>query len=127
MSRSNRFAEAWLGHGGSTELTMRGHSMSPALRDGDRLTVAPVAGELAVGDIVLMRWRGDLVTHRVIALADGKAVTRGDACCTADPPLPVDEILGRVVAVQRRGFARLFSRLRLLARPSSVRRAGMGS
>jgi hypothetical protein len=75
--------------------------MAPALGDGDWLTVAPLCEPPRAGDIVVMRWAERLVTHRVVAVGDGTAVTRGDACTALDPPVATDALLGRVVAVER--------------------------
>ena len=78
--------------------------MGPALRHGDRLRVEPTGDTLlAVGDVVVARRAERLVTHRLVALAEGLATTRGDGCAGDDPPIPVGAIVGRVVEVVRRG------------------------
>jgi signal peptidase I len=46
-----------------------GNSMTPLLKNGQKVTVAPVGDRrLAVGDIVLARVRGNHYLHNVIAL-----------------------------------------------------------
>lgn len=82
--------------------------MAPAVRDGDVLTVAPVAPELVtVGDVILCdTWRGP-IAHRVVAVdGDGPArrfVLRGDCSLENDRPVEPARVRGRLVAVERDG------------------------
>ena len=91
------------------ELRMSGSSMSPAIEDGDVITVEPVAEEpVKQGDIVLYHSRFDTaVIHRVIrlerSLSERCIVTRGDAASHNDVPVPLHRILGRVKRVERLG------------------------
>ena len=127
---SERWVEESLRAGRAAELVLRGGSMTPALRDGDCLTVEPLDGVPAPGEIVVASRDGRLVTHRVVWAGDGWAVTRGDACKRADPAVRLDEVVGRVVAVRAgtRRFAppgpgrwrRLFARYMPLQAPPQV-------
>jgi len=91
------------------ELRMSGSSMSPAIEDGDVITVEPVAEDpVKQGDIVLYHSRFDTaVIHRVIRLERSSSerciVTRGDAASHNDVPVPLHRILGRVKRVERLG------------------------
>src|SRR5579883_2651631 len=96
-SRSARFVEARLRDGREVRIVHRGQSMVPALRDGDRLRVAPLDREAAPGEIVLARRGPRLVAHRLVAREAGRAITRGDACAADDPPLAESLLVGRVV------------------------------
>ena len=85
-----------------------GRSMAPAVRDGDVLTVAPVAADhVAVGDVLLCdTWRGP-IAHRVIAV-DGagsarRFVLRGDCSVENDRPVEATRVRGRLIAVERDG------------------------
>ena len=83
--------------------------MSPAIEDGDVITVEPVAEDpVKQGDIVLYHSRFDTaVIHRVIRLERSPSerciVTRGDAASHNDVPVPLHRILGRVRRVERLG------------------------
>jgi hypothetical protein len=105
---SHRWVErAWrAGQADPVWLTLRGGSMAPTLRDGDRLLVAPfVAGETPqAGDVVIANVAGRLVAHRLIAHTSQGVVTRGDACVRDDAPLPCEDILARVVAIDSRSI-----------------------
>jgi hypothetical protein len=102
---SHRWLEkAWrTRRSGLVWLTLRGSSMAPTLRDGDRLLVASFAAGEAPrkGDVVIAKLTGRLVAHRLVAQTPQGVLTRGDACVRDDPALEQDEILARVVAVDR--------------------------
>lgn len=49
------------------------------------------------GDVVTyLDGNGNLVTHRLVSLSDGTAVTKGDANNAEDFPIQTEQILGRV-------------------------------
>ncbi len=83
----------------------------------ETLIVEPASIEaLAVGDIVLSRSGEKLTAHRLIGIDHEPAgasrpvaeqrlsfITRGDACSVCDPPAGAEHLLGKVVAVERKG------------------------
>ena len=95
-------AEARLDAAGGMTLRAAGSSMSPAICEGDLLTVIP-AEVLAPGDVVVFRDHGSLVCHRVKEIRpDGLLVTQGDNVSDADAPVARAEVVGKVGAVERR-------------------------
>jgi len=78
--------------------------MEPTYTHGDALLVEPVTGScpIRLGEVVVARHGERLVTHRVVSLRDGVAVTKGDACRNADPPILISQVIGRVTAACRR-------------------------
>ena len=120
-----------LRQGGSFQFRARGSSMTPFIRDGDLLTIAPVdAADLQIGDVALYRTRRDrVVAHRVVgrAMEGGEPLleTRGDARLDSDSPVPADDVLGRAVRLRRgdrafrldRGLWRLVARLWVAVHP----------
>jgi signal peptidase I len=90
-------------------LRMSGSSMSPAIEDGDVITIEPITDlPIRQGDIVLYHSRFDTaVIHRIVRLdrasSDRSVLTRGDAATQNDLPVPVHRILGRVKLVERAG------------------------
>lgn len=83
----------------------RGVSMYPSLRDGDVVTVAPLAGSAPrVGDVVAFR-NGEerLVVHRVVAARDDVVEIRGDNCPSSDGVFERAAVLGIVARVERAG------------------------
>ena len=94
---------------GRVRFLARGYSMLPTLWPGDLLTVETVSfEEVSPGDVVLyQRWER-LFIHRVLRKLTGTAgsdrptlVTRGDSMTGFDAPVFPEELLGRVVTIQR--------------------------
>jgi hypothetical protein len=89
-------------------LTISSNSMSPLLRRGDQVGLEAVTHDkLAPGDIVVIRRREALVTHRFwhwTETVDGvQLITRGDRPLSFDPPAPPAALVGRVIARRRQG------------------------
>ena len=84
-----------------------GFSMSPFIRDGDAITVAPLAGASPrPGDVVafLRPDSGKLVVHRVVGKrGDAFLIIRGDNAEEGDGLVPRANVLGRVTRVERDG------------------------
>lgn len=84
-----------------------GTSMEPAINDGDALTVQPVE-PVAVrpGDILLYRKYQRDIAHRVVAVRKtGPAVAafllRGDAKEACDVQVEPNEVVGKVIAIEK--------------------------
>jgi hypothetical protein len=83
--------------------------MLPTIRDGDTLIVEPAAiGQVRVGDIVLYKSGTALIAHRVESIARKSSAAaslrlRGDASESPDAPVLREQVIGRVVAVERGG------------------------
>lgn len=88
-----------------TRLRLTGASMSPLLRQGDLVILAPPGGRpIRAGDVVAFVADGRrLVIHRAVAAGHGRIHTRGDALGHGDRPLPEDDVVAVVSAAERRG------------------------
>lgn len=103
--------EAVLDVWGQTEeqhfVPITGGSMLPLIRDGDHVLVVHGCAVVRRGDVVVFRREGQLIAHRALRICSGDAgltfVTKGDNAFQFDPPLSADEIVGRVLAVERGG------------------------
>lgn len=98
-----------LSQGYSVRFRPGGHSMRPTIRDGEAVTVKPVEpAEVRRGDIILYRTARGVIAHRVV-LIEGRETgarvfhLRGDAASTCDAPVQAEQILGRVISVERNG------------------------
>ena len=94
------------------QLVARGGSMSPWIRDGDVLTLAPLARDahacgLRRGDVVAFRHpvSGRLIVHRLVARSGDAWIACGDRCAVPDGIVGIDDVLGTVRAIARRGHA----------------------
>lgn len=66
--------------------------------------VDPSPGALRIGDVALVRLKGEFVAHRVVArMEDGSVVTKGDRCFHSDETSPPESIVGRVTGIVREG------------------------
>ena len=66
---------------GPWRVAVAGHSMEPALREGDRLFVLPPRRQPRVGEVVVVRDPRDathLLLKRVAAVHDGEVTVMGD-------------------------------------------------
>lgn len=86
---------------GHATIEVGGNSMLPAIRPGDVLSVE--TGPAAIGDVVVFNQAGHLCAHRLLAVVDSQAITRGDANQRLDLPFACKEILGRVTSLERNG------------------------
>lgn len=68
-----KFAIEALQRGETVTIRPRGHSMRGRVNDGDRVTLAPADLEqLQVGDVVLVRVKGNVFLHLIKAKNDGR-------------------------------------------------------
>jgi hypothetical protein len=84
-----------------------GTSMHPTIRHGDVITVEPAEPiNLKGRDIILYRRQSDFIAHRIVKIEerDGHGLTfivRADASVTCDAPVKPEQILGKVVCLER--------------------------
>lgn len=114
----------WAAEGKWAEVSLAGVSMTPLIPDGSRLTVRFGRGGLAVGDVILYATPTHLIAHRVLRLGRGGRrwgwlKVKGDPLHAGEGSwIPVEDVVGRVVAVTRPSGERI-----LLNTPAG-RRAG---
>ena len=95
-----------------------GNSMQPAIIDGDVLMVEPIGpAAINIGDIILYQAARRIIAHRVMHVEKGgipkdqpatrimhySFILRGDASYSYDEPVYPDQILGKIVSVERNG------------------------
>ena len=92
--------------GASFRFRAKGFSMSPFIKDGDVITVAPLRGATpSFGDVVvsILPGRGKLVIHRVVGKRADSYLVKGDNVFESDGMVPEANILGYVRRVERDG------------------------
>lgn len=83
--------------------------MEPVIWDGEVVLVERIDGSpVRKDDVVLYCSLSETaVIHRVVGFSENSygplVITRGDGCTLGDVPVPVDRVLGRVIAVERGG------------------------
>lgn len=105
----NRFvfeeAEAILRRGGTVKLRLVGNSMFPFLRGGcDTVVIVPVSTKaLRRGSVVLFRYRGEYLLHRITGQCDGLFRLCGDGVCGPGETAHPADICGLLLRVERPG------------------------
>lgn len=90
---------AVLQEGREAVITPTGNSMRPFIRGGVDRVVLGLRDTLAVGDIVLARFDGRYILHRILAL-DGEAVTlMGDGNLRGRERVRTADVIGTVTAI----------------------------
>jgi hypothetical protein len=107
ISNSALFVElttSLLEAGSQVRFRATGSSMHPAIQHADHVTVAPLAGAIARGDVLLCRQGRGPTAHRVVGIRHGataRLILRGDNTDTCDAPVRSAHVLGRVIATRR--------------------------
>jgi phage repressor protein C with HTH and peptisase S24 domain len=99
---------AVLEKGKAFRFEVRGASMRPVIRDGDVVTVSPLAGGAAkTGDVVAFvnPATGGVWIHRIVGREGPDYRLKGDNTHCEDGVVPQAAILGRVEGVEREGRA----------------------
>lgn len=86
--------------GERVRITLVGISMRPTLIEGDVLTLEPLSCNPTPGDIVLFRYHGRHILHRIVAIENGVYTMRGDNSVTFES-CRREDIVARVVKVEK--------------------------
>jgi signal peptidase I len=90
--------------GGSLRLCVISDSMKPLICAGDVVIVQPIEpAALRRGDMVVIQSGDELITHRLVAASAAGYYVRGDNAAYTDAVAAADQIVGRVIAVERDG------------------------
>lgn len=88
---------------------LRGRSMWPFIRTGDRILVEQTdPAQLQVNDVLVFQSpAGRTTAHRLIRLDNSRTsprfITRGDFSLRPDAPFGPERLIGRIVAIERKG------------------------
>jgi signal peptidase I len=84
--------------------TAPGFSMTPFIRDGDTITIAPVSEKIRCGDVVAFMnpCRCKLTVHRIVNISSKGYLIKGDNMSEPDACVQRSSIIGRVVQVEHR-------------------------
>ena len=94
-------ALADLAAGRQAKVRPRGHSMRGRIDDGDLVTIAPAtAGDVEVGDAVLVKWRRGYLLHLVKAVR-GDQLQIGNNVGRINGWVHANAIKGKVIAVAK--------------------------
>lgn len=97
------------GKGTSIRFQAKGFSMRPFIRDGDFITVSPIANSsIRIGDVLFYSTTDDkIIVHRVIRKYKNNGgismLIKGDAAFGLPDKVDSRNVLGKVVVIERNG------------------------
>ena len=116
-----KLAREELAQGSPIRLRVSGSSMAPLIEPGDVVLVRHVNFEdLRRGDLILVEQGGTFLVHRLVAVHDHGVRTKGDNASHADVLVAPEDVLGRVVVVEKGDVLSLTSAI-----PSAILRTGL--
>jgi signal peptidase I len=97
--------DLWKDIGKETRIKISGQSMHPLITDGAAVLIKHTTEGIAPGAIIAYQRDSLIVVHRVIKIKKEKDkkvfITKGDFNRHLDPPVGEDEVLGKVVEIQK--------------------------
>lgn len=92
-----------ISNGRKVQFRIKGDSMSPLLRDNkDDIVLYPCLGdELSPMDIVLFRYKGKYLLHRIIRREGNRLYIQGDGSYIAKEECSIDDVIGKVQMIVR--------------------------
>jgi hypothetical protein len=93
-------AKKMLAEGETVQIKPRGHSMKGKVNDGDLLTVSPCElADLSVGDVVLVRCRGNDYLH-LIKAKDGERLQIGNNRGGINGWVGMNSVYGKAIKIE---------------------------
>ena len=95
--------EAELAEGRPVRFRLKGNSMYPLLRNGKDSVIPEKCNldTLKPMDVVLFRYKGNHVLHRILRIENNQLLIQGDGSFVAKEQCTVDDVVGKVVQVCR--------------------------
>lgn len=98
-------AADFLNRGHKAVFNVSGSSMWPLIRNRrDSVLLAAMGRPPRVGDIVLLKapgLHGRYILHCIYKIHGNQLITLGDGCLEPDPPVPLEQVIGRVEKIFR--------------------------
>jgi signal peptidase I len=116
-----------LAEGKTIRIKAHGYSMYPCIKPGSLVLIEPlkIKGLPVPGEIIAIRRENGLIVHRLSKIINKNGVTsyiaRGDSNASADNPVKIDKIAGRIVRAETTGENQNLADIRLNANPDYIR------
>ena len=101
--------EELIGEGRSVEMTVKGYSMRPFVRDGrEEVVLSPLPeGGVSVGMVVLFRYGGKHILHRLVRVEGERLTMEGDGNYRTSEVIAPEDVVAYVSEVALRGGRRI--------------------
>ena len=98
------WVETEIAEGRSVQFRLKGVSMFPLIRNGkDEVVLHPCSAEdLRPMDVVLFKYKGQYLLHRIIKREGKRLIIQGDGSFVAKEMCTTDDVVGKVYAIVRR-------------------------
>ena len=107
--------ETEISAGRSVRFKVKGHSMYPLLRNNkDEVTLSPLTRDPSLMDIVLFRYRGKHVLHRIIAIEGNTYTIQGDGIYLSCEKCTRKDIIGVVTQIHKKNGLEINTSLGIL-------------
>jgi len=108
LTKFKNISEDLLSSGTDVRIITRGLSMFPLISTGDRITVSPEKSP-SIGDLMVFKSNDQMVCHRLVRVFEKDGMkyyqTRGDSFINLDEPVTLDQILGKVIRIERENMS----------------------
>jgi len=92
---------------GEIPFATKGRSMWPFVRDNpDAVRIGRIEKEIVKGDVILFRYQGRVLLHRVCGQDENGFITRGDNCIACETGIAEEDVIGILTGVTRKGSIR---------------------
>ena len=107
--------ESEIAAGRSVRFKVKGHSMYPLLRNNkDEVTLSPLTRDPAIMDIVLFRYRGKHILHRIISIEGDTYTIQGDGIYISCEKCTREDIIGVVTQIHKKNGLEINTSLGIL-------------
>lgn len=115
-----------LSEGKTIRIKAHGYSMYPCIKPGSLLLIEPVKlkGPPKPGEIIAIKRESGLVVHRLCktVVKDGVRlfIARGDSNSSADHPVSIEKIAGRIIGAETTGENPVKADIRINLKPNYI-------
>lgn len=97
------WVESEIAQGNPVQFRLKGTSMFPLLKDGkDKVILHPCsADELSPMDVILFRYNGKHLLHRILKIEGDKLIIQGDGSYIAKEQCTIKDVVGKVQTIIR--------------------------
>ncbi len=112
-----------LAEGKTIRIKAHGYSMFPCIKPGSLILIEPlnIKGMPRPGEIIAIKRENGLIVHRLSRIINKNGVAcyiaRGDSNASADNPVKIDKIAGRIVRAESTGENPVPADIRINSRP----------
>ena len=95
--------------GSRVQIKMSGNSMFPFIKNGETCIIEPIENieELKMGDVLVFGNQKKMIAHRLVSIRELNDKTffycRGDSRMKPDSAIPSENILGKAIAIIKKG------------------------